>query len=48
MKQNPYMTVGKNGMKQKPYMNGRIKWRETKPFRRKNKEKKSSGVKVNC
>ena len=29
-------------MKQKPYMNGREKWRETKPFRRKKKRKKKN------
>ena len=45
---------GKNRMKQNPYMNGREKRRETKPFGRKKKgkkkrKKKTSGhVKVNC
>ena len=44
---------GKNGMKQNPYMNGREKRRETKPFGRKKKGKKrkkktSGGVLVNC
>jgi hypothetical protein len=30
MKQKPYMTVGKNGMKQKPCIKGREKRHETK------------------
>ena len=30
MKQNPYMTVEKNGMKQKPCLKGREKRHETK------------------
>ena len=30
MKQNPYMTVGKNGMKQKPCMMGMEKRHKTK------------------